>query len=271
MSMIRSVAALSLLLFGLTLSPWSISAASATYCGDDVGGRRVACGCGDTVVSDTTLHADDPVVTGRCPLDGLILRASPFADSIRLDLAGLTVSGAPYGVGILVLAGGASGAIITGGDEQKATILGFGTGVLSERVGALLRVEGLEIRGVRGDGIRIRGRGVFLVDVEAAYNSGDGIRLSGTGGRLVRTATHDNGGNGLRLFVDGAAVEAVTFHNTKDGAVVRGRRNDLSGLRARDNAGTGLVLQGRDNMTQGLVSELNGAADVLSVSGGGAR
>ncbi|MBI5506719.1 MAG: hypothetical protein HY899_18170 [Deltaproteobacteria bacterium] len=271
MSTARFLPSLLLLFFIATFHLLIARPGIAAYCGDDVEGRRVACACGDTVIADTTLRADDPVVTTRCLLDGLILRASPFADSIRVDLAGFTITGAPYGVGILVAAGGASGAVISGGTDAKATILGFGTGVMSVRTGALARLENIALRGARRDGVRVVGRGVFLVDVEASDNSGDGIRLSGAGGRLIRTVASGNGGNGITIIADGTAVEAVTAGNAKDGAVIRGSDNDLGGLRARENGGTGLLVQGRSNDTRGLVSEFNRKADVLSVGGRGAR
>lgn len=48
--------------------------ALAAPCGDALDGRRVACRCGDTVVTDTRLLATDPVVTTRCAT----LMDSPF-------------------------------------------------------------------------------------------------------------------------------------------------------------------------------------------------
>lgn len=67
-------------------------------CGDDIGGERVPCGCGDVVVSDTRLRPGDPVVEGACPADGLILRAAPAASSLTLDLGGLELRGRGAGV-----------------------------------------------------------------------------------------------------------------------------------------------------------------------------
>ncbi len=77
-------------------------AAAAAPCGDDVKGVRVACHCGDTVVSDTRLRPEDPVVSGRCPLDGLAIRADALAESITLDLAGLSLVGTGAGIGLEV-------------------------------------------------------------------------------------------------------------------------------------------------------------------------
>ena len=57
----------------------------AKLCGDDVGGRDIACDCGDTVVSSVVLR-DDPVTTRECPSDGLIVRQ--HTESLVEALAG---------------------------------------------------------------------------------------------------------------------------------------------------------------------------------------
>lgn len=94
-------------------------ALASTLCGDDVGGQRVACRCGDTVVSSTRLQPDDPVVTNRCPHNGLQLRAAGNLDSLVLELAGLSLIGSGSGTGILILDGGKQGAVIIGGNPSE--------------------------------------------------------------------------------------------------------------------------------------------------------
>ena len=89
--------------------------ARAAACGDDVNGERIACSCGDTIVSDTRLRADDPVVVERCRTDGLIVRAPAGALTLRLDLGGRVLTGDGLGTGIRVLSGGSRGAVIIGG------------------------------------------------------------------------------------------------------------------------------------------------------------
>ncbi len=86
----------------------------AKECGDDVSGHRVPCDCGDTVVSNTTLRPDDPIVSGRCRGDGLKIEADAMAETLILDLAGLTIVGGGAGVGIEVESGGSEGAVIIG-------------------------------------------------------------------------------------------------------------------------------------------------------------
>ena len=104
--------------------------ALAAECGDDVGGTRVACSCGDTVVSDTTLRPDDPVSRVRCDHDGLVVRAPRGAASIALDLAGLSIVGSGQGSGIRIIDGGEYGALIIGGvPGRPAEIAGFRNGV----------------------------------------------------------------------------------------------------------------------------------------------
>ena len=70
---------------------WPVSAAD---CGDSAGagGARVPCACGDSVVTDTTLAASDPIVVDGCKEDvraGLGL----VQPSVTLDCAGLTIDG----------------------------------------------------------------------------------------------------------------------------------------------------------------------------------
>jgi hypothetical protein len=57
-------------------------------CGDSIDGERVPCRCGDIVIADTRLQPDDPVVTERCPADGLLVRAPVQARTIVVDLNG---------------------------------------------------------------------------------------------------------------------------------------------------------------------------------------
>src|SRR6185503_16601372 len=63
----------------------------APNCGDAAGpaGEDLACSCGDTVVTNTTLNLSfDPVATTTCLGDGLRLAAG-----VQLDLNGLVITG----------------------------------------------------------------------------------------------------------------------------------------------------------------------------------
>jgi parallel beta-helix repeat protein len=70
---------------------WPVWAAD---CGDSagVGGARVPCACGDSVVTDTTLGATDPIVMDGCR-DDVAAGLDLVQPSITLDCAGLTIDG----------------------------------------------------------------------------------------------------------------------------------------------------------------------------------
>lgn len=235
-----------------------VQTAAATICGDDIGGVRVACACGDIVAGDTTLRADDPVVTTRCRLNGLVVRAPSLAENITVDLAGLSILGTSYGVGIRVESGGSEGALIIGGTgSEVGQVVGFGTGILATRKNSLRRVERVQTNGCRHHGVHIRSAGVVLVDVAAIQNGGDGLRMSGEGGRLVGVRAERNAGAGIRLKSRGALVDGRAAGNGSHGVVSDGRGNDISGVVSVDNGGHGIVVRGRHQVTKGSTSDNN--------------
>src|SRR5438093_12206627 len=89
-----------LLAAGLVLAAGRASAMHR--CGDDVGGKPVACRCGDLLVSSRTLGAADAVTKKPCAGNGLVVAAS---GPVRLDLGGRTIAGNGQGVGVLVVRG----------------------------------------------------------------------------------------------------------------------------------------------------------------------
>jgi len=121
-------------------------ALASTLCGDDVDGQRVACSCGDTVVSSTRLRQEDPVVNQRCSHNGLQLRAAGSIDSLVLDLAGFTLTGSGSGTGILVLDGGSQGAVIVGGNpSEPGHVAGFRRGIRTHGRRGLKATHNLEL------------------------------------------------------------------------------------------------------------------------------
>jgi hypothetical protein len=255
--------ALVALLVGATGSP----SAHAAPCGDDVDGARVACRCGDTVVSDTRLRPEDPVVTDRCPLDGLAIRAGALAESITLDLAGLSLRGTGAGVGLSVEYGGADGARIVGAPVGgRATISTFDVGVSTAAGDSIAAVSRLAVRDNRRSGLRLVVSGTVLDDVVASGNGDDGMRIRGTGGRLVNVVSNDNAGHGLRLATDGTAVEATAQHNGGSGIVANGARNDLSQASVAGNAQHGIVVRGRAVLPD-ETRVVGNAADALRLNG----
>lgn len=216
--------------------------AAAAECGDGPGQARVACSCGDTVVRDTVLRPDDPVVRTRCVHAGLRVRAADNSDTIVLDLGGLSIVGSGVGAGIAVDRGGNDGALIRGGPRgRRGAVVGFGTGVEVRSPRAVRRIEHLEVAGQRRDGLVVAGYGTIAEDVRAWRNGGDGIRWSGQGGRLVDVEASENAGAGIRVSARHVACRAVAERNRSHGLVLRGARADLAGSAARGNRGFGVV------------------------------
>jgi hypothetical protein len=219
--------------------------AVAGPCGDHVDGLRVACRCGDTVVSDTRLLATDPVVTARCPLDGLTIRASTLAESIRLELDRHELRGSGVGIGIRVAYGGSDGAHVVGSPSQGyGSVSGFGVGLDVVEPTALARVTRLDLRANSNEGARVTMAGTIFEDVLAHGNSRDGLRIRGTGGRLASVRSFENGENGIRIFSDNVVVDADGDRNGRTGIIVDGERNDLAGAGATGNGRDGIVVRG---------------------------
>ena len=248
----------------------AVSGGSTTHaapCGDDVGGARVACRCGDTVVADTRLLPDDPVVAGRCALNGLAIRAEALAETITLDLAGLSLVGTGAGIGISVEYGGADGARIVGAAPgTRASISSFDVGVSTVSGDAVSVISHLEVRDNRRSGLRLVVSGTVLDDVIASDNGDDGMRIRGTGGRLIDVVSKGNAGNGVRLATNGTVVGASAEGNGASGIVANGARNDLSQASVAGNGKHGLVIRGRAVLPDEGRSVGN-AADALRLNG----
>jgi hypothetical protein len=224
----------------------STSPALAKECGDDLEGRRVACACGDTVVSDTVLRPEDPVVRGRCFEGGLVVHARGLAETLRLNLAGLSIVGSGIGDGISIVAGGSEGADVIGGtSERRGEIVGFGTGVNVRTARAARRIEFLEVEGQRHEGLLLRSAGTFVTDVRALRNGGDGVRISGEGGRLFGIEAFENHGAGVRVASNYTIVAARAERNREHGIIVRGANVTLDGSVATNNTGYGVLVGGR--------------------------
>jgi hypothetical protein len=242
-------------------------AAIAGICGDDISGTRVPCRCGDTVTGNVRLLPTDPVLTTRCPLDGLVVRAAADVESITIDLAGMELRGSDAGVGIRVVYGGTDGARIVGGHAgSRGTITGFGMGLWATRAESVSRVEHLVLRENRNEGARMTIAGTVLEDVVSERNSGDGFCVNGTGGRFADVVSRDNGQNGLRLYSDNAVVSVVATDNARTGIIVDGDENDLEAAEATGNGRDGIVVRGVGGNWEVARSEDN-ARDDLRANG----
>lgn len=252
------------LLFALLLLP---QVAFAGTCADDIGGQRTACHCGDTVVGDVHLLVSDPVVTTRCPLDGLVVRAGPEAESITIDFAGNTIRGSDAGAGLRVMYGGTDGARVIGGSaDRRGTITGFGIGLWTTRNDAIARVEHLELTANTDEGARATIAGTVFEDVVAARNGRDGFNVDGTGGRFADVHSNENGENGLRLYSENTAVHVIASGNARTGIIVDGIDNDLEAAEAVGNGRDGIVVRGPGGKWEVARSEHN-ARDNLRANG----
>jgi len=224
-------AAAAILLLGPSMTEVGLAA-----CGDNVNGERVACRCGDSVVADTHLEAQDPVVRERCGGDGLFIRAPKGAATITLDLGGLSLIGSGIGTGIRVISGGSEGAVIIGGRPgDVAEIVGFGTGVDAHGSHRLKELRGLIVKGNKRDGVNVYGSpGALIQNVTSTKNGRDGLRIRSRGARVRSVEASDNAKAGIRVSGETATVQAQVQGNHKEGVVARGRGHDLSGIELGD-------------------------------------
>ena len=262
---LAAVAAASSAALALTLPP----SADAGVCGDDVGGARVACACGDVVVSDTVLQPTDPVTVERCPLDGLFLKAPAGAASITLNLDGHSLVGRGRGSGVRVIHGGSEGARILGGEGgRRGQIVGFGDGVRAHGTRPVQEVRDLDVKGNSDAGISVRSNEVRVRSVRSEKNGGDGFRLRGYDGSYLDVVAYGSNGVGLGMDGEGAVVRGKSQENGGHGVLADGREHDLGALVVERNAGDGVQLRGRGHRTGGLRSADN-LGQALRTSGSG--
>lgn len=245
------------------------STSEARECGDSVGGVRVPCGCGDTVVSDTVLRPHDPVVSSRCSLDGLTLRASDHAETLTLNLGGLAMVGSGSGIGIQVENGGSEGAVVIGGaDGHRGEIVGFNVGVAVRKPETVRRIQGLVLKGNRRDGLDLRTAGTIVIGVRAERNGSDGVRVRGRGGRLLDIESVENGEAGVRVYGFDLVVEARAFDNSRHGIVTGGYRSDIRRSVSMRNRGYGVLVAGTGHRVDGVVSDANVQGQLAYRNGG---
>jgi len=243
--------------------------AGAAACGDNIDGKRVACACGDTVLSDTVLWPTDPVVTEACSDDGLTLLAASDADSLTLNLGGQSIAGRGHGTGIRVARGGRFGAVIVGGDEgdARAEIARFGTGIRASGRDDLREVRSLDVHDNTADGLRIHSSGVSLEDVRSEGNGRDGVSLSGHGNEVSGVTARDNARDGLKVRGSAATVSANTTDNGRNGTVIGGRGNRVEKIRTQDNGAAGLAATGTGHEIGGMQASGNDGGDVAGRAG----
>jgi hypothetical protein len=271
---LRDFAAPRTLAFGafVTLAAGMLMAAPATAadCGDDVDGERVACACGDNVVSDTTLKPGDPVISDPCSGDALVLFPPRESNGITLNLGGHALVGKGYGAGIRVLRGGKLGSSIVGGGERpgaRAEIVKFGTGIRASGRNLLREVRDLTVRDNRYDGLQLRTNGVVVTGVDSRSNGRDGVVVSGHGNEVSGVVSSGNLRDGLQVRGTGSQVRAETSGNRRNGTVVGGRGNELVGVESNGNGRLGVLANGADHALGDVESSGNAAADVTGRPG----
>src|SRR5206468_1435957 len=167
-------------------------------CGDDVDGhgKRVACACGDVLVSARVLGPADEVTAAPCPANGLVVAAS---GPVTLDLGGRTIAGDGQGIGILVVRG--SLLLVGPGAVER-----FQVGVLARGVQALRSAVNVRVAGNRLDGLVAQGDGFTVVGSVAEGNGRNGFSLGGTDYALDGNRASENGRHGFKLTGMGAHV-----------------------------------------------------------------
>lgn len=202
-------------------------------CGDDIDGERVPCRCGDIVVADTRLQADDPVIAESCMIDGLFVRAPHGAETIRLDLAGLTMSGTSHGTGIHVLNGGREGAVITGGSGPgQAQVTGFRSGFRAAGQRSVKELSNINFVGNVSSGVTLRGAGTVVRRVTAENNGRDGLRIGGRATQLEEVEASKNGRYGVLLTTPGAEQSnTVAVENERGNQRISGQARRSEGDR----------------------------------------
>ena len=252
------------LAIGLGAGLWAAPLA-AKLCGDDVEGHDVPCACGDVVVSSVAL-ANDPILSGTCPHDGLIVRAPDAARTVVIDLQGHTLRGSGTGVGIRLLAGGPGGArVISSGGA--ATIIGFQDGIVARGSDAIaliedvvvtasgrdgLRVEGpefqirrTEVRGAKRDGFALGGRGFLIVQTRASDCGRFGYFVMGDAGQIGQPGAGNiaerSGNHGFNVMGAGHALaECAAMSGRKSGVHLQATQLDVRSCRAADNGSDGI-------------------------------
>jgi hypothetical protein len=236
------------LVLALGLLVAAAGSAPAVDCGDNVGGTRIACACGDQVVSDTILSSVDPVTAEPCQGDGLVISVPRHSAGITLDLNGLSLVGSGSGVGIRVVRGGSVGSRIIGGEPGGAMgeISNFRTGISGSGRNVLVEVSNVHVHDNVGDGLRIHSSGVLVENVLSEENGRDGLSVLGHGNEVSGVVADRNNSDGVQVRGQGSSVSADANGNLRHGLVVAGRGNRVDDSTTSNNGGVGIATSGKD-------------------------
>jgi len=260
-AMLRIVASLAVILISGAPVVWAVA---PPVCGDTSGGggTDLPCNCGDTVTTDTTLDASDPVVDPMFPClgDGLIV-----ASGVDLDLGGETITGSGPGSGLRLQG--------TGGSVSHGAIQGFTFGINSDGTISdweIVPQGSLGIRVTRnGTGIDINANLTDIRDIGASLNGNDGVVVHGDGNLISRISCSRSGDAGLVVYGNHNTVEHnVCDKNKGDGILVHGNDNILVRNYGTGNinpGGTGVKAVGDRNDFQTNRATNNGDDGVIGI------
>jgi len=257
------------------------STASAADCGDAAGsgGARVACACGDTVVTSTYLRSSDPVVQNQCAGLGLAIGRS----GITLDCRYNEMNGDGTDHGIYVFERERVAV-------KRCTVKGFLDGI---RVGfggsnsiygntvADNADDGIGVRDSDGNRIRynkVSGNGESGIDLSTADgnsvyankaygNAATGVELGQNSNKnwVKKNYCKNNGKQGIQLSDDSGWNKVYLnwmSHNGSNGLLAKNSgHNSIMWNAAKDNGGDGLrLLEGSpSNYIKGFYAAGNGA------------
>jgi hypothetical protein len=225
--MVRLVGAFPLALMLMLIAGAAV--VQAADCGDGVG----PCSCGDTVTSDTTLDASDPVLNPpACPGDGLTV------DGVNLDLGGGTITGSNTGTG-LILAG-------SGGSIANGRIRSFAVGIGSDGLIVDWTIAELAVSLNAGDGIAVWGDWNLISRLSCSRNGDDGLVVKGDHNTLQHNVCDKNGDKGIAVYGDYNTLvrNYGTGNLAGTGVLGIGDGNDFQTNRATNNGGNGVIGKG---------------------------
>ncbi len=245
-------------------------------CGDGAGptGEDVACPCGGTVITDTTLNAGfDPVVGTTCSGAGLTI-----ADGIALDLGGLAITGSEAGDGISAgdgasvsngtveafehgaavtsgvvafhgvafvsnLSSGVVVGVADGSTSPAVTFDGAGAGALDNGAGgivvhpgaSLLLADASVLRNA-GSGLDVRGE-LSATNLDVGFNSGYGVLVETDAPVQMTDCKFHDSGHHPTLPTTGSDGIRILRASDAAGFLMHGL-----GSRVNDNTGNGITL-----------------------------
>ena len=233
-----------------------VTPVAAKFCGDDVDGQDVACECGDVLVSDIVLGGD-PIASQVCDGDGLHVRAAS-QEPITIDFAGKVLRGSGRGDGLLIIYGGAGGAVVMS-SRGPGLIENFGDGISAPGSDRLRLLENVTVRGVKRDGIRVRGHDYVIRRSRVTGAGRDGFVLAGRGYQVLSSVSSESGRHGFAVMGHSANLGRDTraVGSRGYGYQISGGGHQISGCSSTGGAKSGIEIVASDVVVEKCVVENN--------------